>query len=92
MPITPEDLTPIKDLLKEAGIQLQDGQFEKIVATLNKVLLQSEEINRQTEAEMGPEAWAKMKAQIDESLAMAGKDFTNKLQQLLDSTEPTDKL
>ena len=92
MPINPKDLLSVKEVLQEAGIPLKEGQFETLVTALNKLLEFSDEMNRQREAEMGPEAYARMMASINEVTARIGKEFTDKLQKLLDSAERGDKL
>lgn len=92
MQIKPEDLLPIKDMLKESGIPIAEGQVEKIVGVLNKLLQYSDEIEKKSEAELGPEQWAKVKAEQEEAIARFSNDFTEKLQKILGNMEPTDKL
>lgn len=92
MQINPEDLLPIKEALKESGIPIAEDQVEKIAGVLNKLMQYGDEIEKQTEAELGPEAWAKMKAERDEAIARISNDLTEKLQKILGSMEPTDKL
>jgi hypothetical protein len=92
MQIKPEDLLPIQDLLKQSGIPVQEGQVEKIVETVNRLLQYNDDLEKQSEAEMGPEEWAKVKAEKDEAIARISRDFTVKLQNILDNMEPTDKL
>lgn len=92
MQITPENLLPIKEALKESGIPIAEDHVEKIAGVLNKLLQYSDEIEKQTEAELGPEAWAKMKTERDEAVARISNDLTEKLQKILGSMGPTDKL
>nr|WP_217344393.1 hypothetical protein [Noviherbaspirillum sp. L7-7A]MBV0878537.1 hypothetical protein [Noviherbaspirillum sp. L7-7A] len=92
MQIDPKDVLPIKDLLRESGVPIADGQVEKIVDLLNKLLKYNDEIEKQTEAELGPEEWAKVKAEREQAIAKISNDFTEKLQKILGSMEPTDKL
>lgn len=92
MQINPEDLLPIKEMLKESGVPIADGQVEKIVGVLNKLLQYSDELEKQSEAELGPEQWAKVKAEKEEAIARFSNDFTEKLQKILGNMEPTDKL
>ena len=92
MQINPEDLLPIKDLLKQSGVPIQDGQVEKIVGVLNNLLQYNDDLEKQSEAELGPEKWAKVKAEREEAIARFSSDFAEKLQKILGSMEPTDKL
>ena len=92
MQINPEDLLPIKDLLKQSGVPIQDGQVEKIVGVLNNLLQYNDDLEKQSEAELGPEKWAKVKAEREQAIARFSSDFTEKLQKILGSMEPTDKL
>ncbi|WP_194712064.1 hypothetical protein [Noviherbaspirillum soli] len=92
MQIDPKDVLPIKEMLKESGIPIAEGQVEKIVDVLNRLLQYSDELEKQSEAELGPEAWAKVKAEREEAVAKFSNDFTEKLQKILGSVEPTDKL
>jgi hypothetical protein len=92
MQIKPEDLLPIQDILKESGISLKEGQVEKIVDTVNRLLQFNDDLEKQSEAEMGPEAWAKVKAEREASIARIGKDLTARLENILGNMEPTDKL
>jgi Asp-tRNA(Asn)/Glu-tRNA(Gln) amidotransferase C subunit len=92
MQINPKDLLPIKELLKESGLPIAEGQVEKIVDTLNKLLQYNDELEKQSEAELGPEKWAKVKAEREETIAKFSNDFAVKLQKILGSMEPTDKL
>ncbi|HEX8887170.1 MAG TPA: hypothetical protein VF797_22010 [Noviherbaspirillum sp.] len=92
MQINPEDLLPIKDLLKQSGVPIADGQVEKIVGVLNKLLQYNDELEKKTEAELGPEEWARVKAEREQAIAKISGDFTEKLQKILGSMEPTDKL
>ncbi len=92
MSIDAKDLLSVKEALQEAGLPLKEGQFETIVTALNRLLELSDEMNKQREAEMGPEAYARMMATINQATARIGKDFTEKLQKLLDSAERNDKL
>lgn len=92
MQIDPKDMLPIKEMLKESGLPIADGQVEKIVDALNKLLQYSDELEKQSEAALGPEQWAKVKAEREEAVARFSNDFTEKLQKILDSVEPTDKL
>jgi hypothetical protein len=92
MQIDPKDVLPIKEMLKESGLPIADGQVEKIVDALNKLLQYSDELEKQSEALLGPEQWAKVKAEREEAVARFSNDFTEKLQKILDSVEPTDKL
>lgn len=92
MQINPEDLLPIKNLLKESGVPLPDGQLENIVATLNRLLQYNDDLEKESEAEMGPEKWAKVKAEKAEVITRISNDFSEKLQKILGSMEPTDKL
>jgi len=92
MQIDPEDLLPIKDLLKESGIPIAEGQIEKIVATLNQLLQYGDELEKRSEAELGPEKWARAKAEKEETIARISNDMALKLQKILGSVEPTDKL
>ena len=92
MQINPEDLLPIKDLLKQSGVPIQDGQIEKIVGVLNNLLQYNDDLEKQSEAELGPEKWARVKAEREEAIARFSSDFTEKLQKILGSMEPTDKL
>ncbi|MFS0754355.1 hypothetical protein ABC383_06610 [Noviherbaspirillum sp. 1P10PC] len=92
MQIDPKDVLPIKEVLKESGLTIADGQVEKIVDALNKLLQYSDDLEKQSEAELGPEEWAKVKAEREETVARFSNDFTEKLQKILGSMEPTDKL
>jgi hypothetical protein len=92
MQIKPEDLLPIKELLKESGVPIQEGQVEKIVGALNSLLQHNDDLEKRTEAELGPEKWAKVKAEREEAIARFSSDFTEKLQKILGSMAPNDKL
>jgi hypothetical protein len=92
MQIDPKDLLPIKDFLKQAGIPFQEGQVEKVVEVVNRLLQHNDEIEKQTEAELGPEKWAKFKAEREDAITQIGKNFSENLQKILDSSGSTDKL
>jgi hypothetical protein len=92
MQINPDNLAMIQNLLKDAGVPVREGQLDELVTMLNQAMAYGEEINRQREAELGPEAWAKLKTEMDEGLAKITREFTEKLERISDSMEPPDKL
>ena len=92
MRITKDHLSSINDLLKEAGVPVKEGQLEGLADMINRALEYSDEVNRQREAEMGPEAWAKMQAEMQQAGERISQDFIAKLQKILDSMEAPDKL
>ena len=92
MQIDPKDVLPIKEMLKESGLPVAEGQVEKIVDVLNQLLQYSDDLEKQSEAALGAEQWAKVKAEREEAVARFSNDFTEKLQKILGSVEPTDKL
>lgn len=92
MQINPEDLLPIKELLKDSGIPIAEDQVEKIAGVLNKLLQYNDELEKKTEAELGPQEWARVKAEREEAIARFSSDFSEKLQKILGSMGPTDKL
>jgi hypothetical protein len=92
MQINPENLAMIQNLLKDAGVPVKEGQIDELVTMLNQAMAYGEEINRQREAELGPEAWAKLKMEMDEGLAKVTREFTEKLERISDSMAPPDKL
>ncbi len=92
MQIDPNDVLPIKDLLKQAGLPIAEGQVETIVDALNKLLQYNDEIEKQNQTALGPEKWAKLKAEREETIARFSNDFSENLQKILGSMEPSDKL
>jgi hypothetical protein len=92
MQIKLEDLLPIQAMLKESGMPLREGQVEKIVDTVNRLLKYNDDLEKQSEAEMGTEMWTKVKAEREEAIGRISRDFTVKLQNILDNMDPTDKL
>lgn len=92
MQIDPKDVLPIKELLKDSGIPIAEGQVEKIVDMVNQLLQYSDDLEKETEAKLGPEAWARLKAEKEEATARFNKELAEKLQKILDSVEADDKL
>ena len=92
MQIDPKDVLPIKELLKDSGIPVAEGQVEKIVDMVNQLLQYSDDLEKETEARLGPQAWAQLKAEKEEATARFNKELAEKLQKILDSVEADDKL
>lgn len=92
MPIKPEDLSQIKDLLKESGLSIGDEQFATIVGAASKVLDYIKDVNAQGEAEMGKEAWSDLKSEMEANILRLTTDFNDKLRTILDNSEANDKL
>ena len=59
---------------------------------VNQLLQYSDNLEKETEAKLGPEAWARLKAEKEEATARFNKELAEKLQKILDSVEADDKL